>query len=114
MKEIQLIIDQIFFKIFYMTGFIKKKKKKNQVYWNVMGKQKSLHGLLYENILFLFSTLTLNNIFTILSHYLLPSFRQPHNLIPPEDFIFPSKTCMKCFLAGNWKFSIKRILQKLE
>ena len=58
----------------------------------------------------------LNNVFTILFHYLLPFFRQLHNSIFPKLFIFLSKELFQVpftVFQGNEIFPIKRILQRL-
>ena len=50
---------------------------------------------------FSFSPRTLlNNIFTLLFHYLLPFFRQLHNSIFPKLFIFLSKKHSRCPLKS--------------
>ena len=63
---------------------------------------------------FSFSPITLlNNVFTVLFHYLLPYFRQLHNFIFPKLFIFLSKELFHVSFAvsqGMEFFPFKRIL----
>ena len=57
----------------------------------------------------------MNNVFTILFHYLLPFFRQLHNSIFPKHFIFLSKELFQVPFTIFQEveiFSIKRILQR--
>ena len=80
----------------------------------VLGGPKTAFSFLSKMTYFSFSPRTLlNNIFTLLFHYLLPFFRQLHNSIFPKLFIFLSKELFHVpftVFQGTEIFSIKRIL----
>ena len=74
----------------------------------VLGRPKSSFGFQVKiKDIFSFSPrILLNNIFTILFHYILPCFRQLHNFIFPKLFyLFEQRTVPGAFysLLGNLK-----------
>lgn len=65
-----------------------------------MSDSKCSFGLLSKITFFFLLILTLlKNIFTILFHHILPSYRQIHNSILPELFIFISKEMLEGLFA---------------
>ena len=84
-------------------------------WWKCIGLTKNFHQCLSKNKRnFSFSLRTLlNNIFTVLFHYLLPFFRQLLNSIFRKPVIFLSKKLFQVsftVFCGNEAFSTMRIL----